>query len=401
MKNNLLVLASTSILILTVCGYQFVTTLFLPVNDDLEVVSRSVTVPYRLVVLLLCIYVILFSKHTLQWNNNIKLFFFFWLIYLIRIFYDIYIRPDAVATHDYNTNTMLFIGGIIFPVMIAIYRGFSYINFRKAFIACFIISTCTLLLSLYNNEILLAKELAQRVDGNVALNTISFGHLGVTNILLAFLLFNHNKIFSIKNIAVFFIVLLSFFCMLRTGSRGPFVTLCLLIILCVFARIKNKTISIIIVGIIILTFYLFQDIVIQILGDISPILRARLESGDSSGRENLYSHALSLFYSSPLWGSSYVVDGFYSHNMLLDALIGMGIWGGATLSVIYFKCLRRFTNSLRNKDEYRWIHLLLIQAIIGGMFSGAFYNSALLSMMIVIVFLIKKHKMADCKKQMY
>lgn len=392
MRNKLLVFASTSILVLTVCGYQFVTTLFLPATGDISVNSRIVTVPYRIVVLFLCIYVILFSKHALKFSNNIRLFLFFWLMYLIRIFYDIFIRSDAVASLDYNTNTVTFIVGIIFPVMIAIYRGFLYIDFNKAFIFCFIISTSTLLLSLYSNEALLAEELTQRLDGNAALNTISFGHLGLTNILLSYLLLDWTGVFKIKNFVLLFVILLSFFCMARTGSRGPFVVLCILIVFGAFAKIKNKVIGLFVIFIILLLFYFLQTLIFQVIEDISPVLRERLENGNSSGRDSLYTHALSLFYSSPYWGASYVVDGFYSHNLLLDALIGMGIFGGIVLGRILFVCFNDFNKSVKEKDDYRWIHLLLMQAIIGGMFSGAFYNSALLSMMMMIIFLLKRYK---------
>lgn len=397
MKNKLLIFASTSILVLTVCGYQFITTLFLPATVGTEVATQTVTIPYRIIVLFLCLYVILFSNHTLRINNNVKLFFFFWAIYLIRIFYDIYIRPDAVASTDYNTNTVTFIVGIIFPVTLAIYRGFLYIDFQKAFIVCFWVSTCTLLLSLYNNEMLLADELTQRINGNVALNTISFGHLGLTNILLSYLLLDSSKVLTIRNVALVLVMLLSFFCMARTGSRGPFVTLCVLILLWVFVKTQNKVTGMTFVSILFLLVYLFQDFFLQILENISPVLTERLESENSSGRDSLYTHALSLFYDSPFWGASYVVDGFYSHNIFLDALMGMGIFGGITLGGILLVCLKKFNISIKQKDEYRWIHLLLMQAIIGAMFSGAFYYSALLSMMIVIVFLLGKYKMKNDK----
>ena len=58
---------STLFFVLCIVGYQFVTTIFLPVNSDIDDISKSVTVPYRafMLIVMLLIFFINYKK-----NNN-------------------------------------------------------------------------------------------------------------------------------------------------------------------------------------------------------------------------------------------------------------------------------------------------------------------------------------------
>ena len=73
-------------------------------------------------------------------------------------------------------------------------------------------TAATLFLSLSNNSALLShsSEIAGRVGGNVALNTIKFGHLGTMGLILSMFLLSRQNVSLIKNIfaAIFYFLLL-------------------------------------------------------------------------------------------------------------------------------------------------------------------------------------------------
>ena len=143
---------------------------------------------------------------------------------------------------------------------------------------------------------------------------------------------------------------------------------------------------------------LFIDPIIDFIGDISPVMEYRLKAsvheGDSSGRDQIFKLALQSFWDQPFLGKQFAMfdngDLRYSHNIILDSLMGLGVWGGGAMIYVLWSAVKTAYLSIKNNDEYFWVLLLLIQHIVFSMFSGAIYFNGLLNMLLVFAFLPRK-----------
>ena len=389
---------STLNFVLMFIGYQLATSLLLPVSSDIEGISRTVTVPYRAFALLVSLIVILlnFRNKICKSHLVLKVLLLFWIALIIRIFYDTNIRIDVYLN---NTNQLwLYVFVILLPAMYSVIKSYRAIDLNKALKWVYLGTVITLILSLFNNSALLmdASEITGRVEGNLALNTISFGHLGTMGFLLSLFILSRQGVGVIKRIFIIFVMLLSFFIMLRAGSRSPVMALAVVLIFWLFAKGKNLVLGISITAVTLLLIFVFIDPILSLMGNISPVIEARLRAsiyeGESSGRDPLYNYAFQAFLEKPLTGSQFAIfnnhgEFNYSHNIILDALMGLGLFGGLAMIYILWSGLKRSYIMIKLKDNHFWISLILIQQIVLSMLSGAFYYNQILNVMLVFVVL--------------
>jgi O-antigen ligase len=377
-------------------GYQLATSVFLPVSSDIEGISRTVTIPYRAFALFVSLIVILLNFRNKIGKSHLvlKVLFLFWIALIIRIFYDTKIRIDV---HLNDTSQLwLYVFGIVLPAMFSVIKSYRVIDLNKALKWVYLGTVLTLILSLFNNSALLmdASEITARSEGNLALNSISFGHLGTMGFILSLFLISRQGVSLIKRIFIIFVMLLSFFIMLRAGSRSPVLALAVVLIFWLFARGKNLVLGISITAVTILLIFVFMDPILSFMGNISPVIEARLRAsiyeGESSGRDPLYNFAFQAFLEKPLVGSQFAIfnkfGGFsYSHNIILDALMGLGLFGGLAMLYILWITIRKSYLMIKLKDSNLWIALILIQQIVLSMLSGAFYYNQILNVLLVFV----------------
>ena len=248
-----------------------------------------------------------------------------------------------------------------------------------------------------------------RQNANVALNTISFGYVGVTTILIGMFIITRKENIFIK-ILIFTIILLGFYSMLRAGSRGPFLSLIIVLTFWYFSKDKYVFKKILFFAFIFLLLIIFVDSFLHLLGYISPIMEERVRltifEGDSSERDPLYIGAITHFINSPIFGSQFalfesigVYDGngtfIYSHNIILDAFMGMGIIGGFLIIYFLYYSLKISHSNINLKNDNFWISLILVQQISSDMLSSAFYYDPLLSALLVFHFLCYNSKKKD------
>lgn len=394
---------STLNFVLMFVGYQLATSLFLPVSSDMEGISRMVTVPYRAFALLISLLVILLNlkKRVGKTPLALKVLWVYWFALIIRIFYDTNIRID-VTLKD-TTQLWLYVFGIILPVMISVMKSVRMIDLDKALKWVYLGTVVTLILSLTNNSALLmdSSEITGREAGNLALNSISFGHLGTMGVVLSLFLLSKEGVSLIKKILIVAVMLLSFFIMLRAGSRSPILALAVILIFWLFARGKNIVLGVSIAAIAVILMFVFIDPILNFMGNISPViefrLRASIYEGDTSGRNPLYDQAFQVFVDHPIIGSQFgLFDHFggfgYSHNIILDSLMGLGIFGGISMIYILWTSLKKSYQTIKMKDPHFWVSLILIQQIVLSMLSGAIYYNQILNVLLVFVFLYTKTK---------
>lgn len=389
---------STFNFIMCFVGYELVTSIFLPSSSKIAGISQTVTLPYRAFILIISLIVILlnFRKKNSSFPIALKLFLFFWFILIIRIFYDVFFRIDINLTD--TSQLWLYIFGICLPIIFSTIKSYQFIDLESSLYWILGLIVLTLILTLFSNQAMFLESSAikTRLNGNLALNTIAFGHLGVKGLILSlFVLIRKNLNWFVKTLLILSIFL-CVFSMLRAGSRGPILSLSLVLIFWLISRQKNLLIGFIITFIVGLISYLFFDQIMELIGSISPIIENRLKSsiykGDTNGRDHLYSLAINAFLESPIFGKQFAIfrpngSFIYSHNIILDAFMGMGIIGGIILIYILVSSINKSYYLIKLDDANYWICLILIQQIVANMVSGSFYYDQLLSALFVFIFL--------------
>lgn len=392
-------LAATLLFVLTLIGFPLVTTIFLP-SEKLGVedvaISRGVTVPYRILMLLLCIYLIIFKPKNYSSKpcntREFIIFFVFWIMYLIRIIFDMYIRTDSVK--GLFTDTIeYYVPLITIPTLFAIYNCSGHIDYKRALKYLVILGLLFVGLLVFRSPDFLMKsdDMESRMVANAALGSIGLGQVSIAVCMLIIMYIKHNNISFWLKMICFLGIFLSVFLMLRAGSRGPlFQGIAIFVI---YQSLKRKQIILSLLALLLILSVLFflKDRLFDLISNLSPVLGNRLEAtmaeGDTSGRDIYYSIAIANFLKSPFIGETFLVDGrIYAHNYFIDSLMALGILGGLLFTYIVYHLFVRIAMLFRTNSEYEWLGLLSLQCFLAGLTSGCFYTDTEFSKYLIILF---------------
>ena len=361
-------------------GYQILSFLI----DFLGIPSRILTIPFRSLVLLLSLNIILykvFVEHERFWLRSGSywfLFLIFWTLYSIRLMLDTMIAPVPLKL-PVEEYWLYSIGVCLIPTLAFLGRidnstqeKASYFVFALVFLTC--------ILAFLSRHTLMEFGSVGRLR-NDYLNPIVIGHAG-TSLVIMSMLFILGKKFSFRTVLPYATLLLGFFIMGLASSRGPF--LALIIVSCFmmlsgFQKISKKRI----LTFLIICFFSIPFLVEKItisessmtkrIGKISEILSGEREEA----RLMLWADAWEQFLDSPLLGSS--LDEKYSmrypHNVIIESFMATGLFGGvAFTSLVALALIKAWKISIIDPNK-AWISLLYIQYLIGAMFSGSLYTN--------------------------
>ncbi len=389
-------LMGTAFVLLSIIGYPLAVTLFLPQISEVYL-TQTVTYPYRAIVLLLAILIIITSpteKVNVRTPRIAIAYSIFMLIYFTRILFDIYVRNIYIMP-GYKTVIVQYIFLSLIPSLWASMRCALYIDYNK--LNKYLVFAALLLLALlfYNQSSLFAIEYneMERANAGAALNTIGLGHAALSIIIIVFFSINQKKTFShLFKYFYLIAIFLAFVVLLRAASRGPLISLVLLFFFYIFSSTKYKFIGICL-SIITFTFiYLNLISIVRFLSSISPVMGQRLAASiyeeDSSGRNELLENAFDLIEKNPIFGEQFITDfGIYSHNSIVDVTMALGVLGGLVFVFIIYKLFRISYNSLQNNSVITIICILALQFFLKGCFSGAMYtdNSMCVCISLVLV----------------
>jgi hypothetical protein len=385
-------------LVLIIVGYQLLATVTSPfINAQ---TSQLVTVPYRAVVLGLQLYLIArYRQNGLVMNGTLRALVILWLIIVFRFEYDHYVQTSFPVDEEGFQKVALFMYGMCIPASISIAKTCWIIDYK---LAMKILLASFALIAIYNvlfNTAMTGGEGATtdgRITGGAILNTISFGYCGTSLSILS--LVEYSKVKKrIYRLTFMLLLCLGVFIVLKAGSRGPLVVLLALVMLYLSLTSRYK-IGIVITFVFLLAVLLvFGDVIINGIREVSPVMAGRLtssvEDGDSSGRDTILNGALKVWEQNVLFGSQFAlygksISGYspgYSHNIITDALIYGGIFGGAIM--VWFFIL--VTKSVRHFYFYHknlfGLVLLVAQVFYSCLFSGCFWFTPFLSCGIIIL----------------
>ncbi len=325
---------------------------------------------------------------------------FVWL-YFVRVFYDFMVAgvDQEIVTNPFAA-VFLYANAAIIPFYGFYCFRWDLVDLRKLNTAILLIFMTMGMVSMY--YILSDRAIEYigddgRFMGNESMDTIAFGHLGTSLVLMALALFHQSgirlwhKLLSVGAVAV------GLFISVAAGSRGALVAL----IVCFIAYLYMNGHKLkILIGLPVLAalFLALLPVLNDVLSSFGNQALERLyasiydpnsmAAGVTSGRDVLYEKAWHNFTGSPLVGSSLFVDGEYVHNSVFESFLGLGIFGGLLyLYLIGYVIVRAFKLAEQDK-RYLFVSLLFIQYILYSLFSRTLSMLPLfwLSMYLVIYF---------------
>jgi O-Antigen ligase len=367
--------------------------------------SRALTVPYRAITLILNLFLLLYNlrigfpvKKNLSANSLSNLLKRKSVLLLLGFvfFYSIRLLSDVVTP-----ATQLFLSSsdyLLFWFLISLVPAFNFLFLRDVdakkylFWLWFAHAISGLRVILGASNIGSERYLQTGRLGSEAINSISLGHYGVTLAIFSLLLLLSNKQLSrcrgVKRWIQLWIyvagAMLGVYVTMMAASRGASIALfvCLLIVLRSYMQLSAKYMLMILV----VAMICFVGLSISSASGSSFVERLfligegiELNSDNNNDRGGLYALAISYISQNFLLGCSIEIPGVgYPHNLVLEAFLALGVFGGFCFLYLLvsglFKSVRVLTD---RKEEWGWAALLFIQYTIAGMFSGSLYASSL------------------------
>jgi len=361
--------------ILEIVGIQFVTAVLMFGVSDAGL-SRSITLPFRIIVLLVTIFTFLFVKKKGRLTKEYLLFLLFFVSFTIRIILDIFFGNVVVAD---PFQLLLFLLVIELPSLVILFFTSKYIQYGSLSSALYYILAFSTVFVAFDKGLSLFRlvELDSRISGSVALSTISLGHMSVSLIIFSFLYIHKSSGF--KLLVGILTALLGILVMLASGSKGPIFSLVVVAVFALVSSLKTFRSRLMVILLAFSLFILLIKPLLELINAVAPYLGNRLSNSyynkDLGGREIYYARAKEEFFSSPVIGPGFQikVNGKfdYAHNIFWDIALGTGLLGSIIFLIICLMLFRRAFGMIGT--EKTWVSLLFIQFFSFHIWSGAFY----------------------------
>ena len=349
--------------------------------------SQIFTVTYRICLLIFSLILLFFfTKRHINIPNSVKIYLFFFSLFLIRAFHDILINPAfQITSSEINRFFYFTFLVIIVPSIVFLYMR-EFININKVFYQVVFIVNLSILISYFNLEEIKVDERLQLANG---LGVITTGHLATIQIILSFYSLKNKMIKSfLLNSLLIITCYISFKILFLSGSRGPFLNLILILTL---MNLKFKNLKYYLIFFSVLIF--FSSYFINSLLENIPIFGSRVinSSQGLGGRVFLYLEALDIIMDNPFFGKQFALTteygGYiYSHNLLLDSMISLGIIG-LTLILLTIKNIIKYSyNIIKSESKHSWVAILLLLELFKLLVSSSFYINERFTFLIIILF---------------
>jgi len=361
--------------------------------------SRSVTVPLRLLTTVLMIYVLfkkgnIFKTGTLNSRLIIIIFYIFWILYFFKVlFHFIYNYPLERNWFEYIFYSINF---TILPFLV-----FSKINFnvyKNIILDSIIFSGFALglvTIYLYGNILLLGVgriSMAKYIDPSFTevLSPLALSYGGALTLALCFykIIFNRGELSKAKLLYLISTIILAAIMFLLGASRGSVLALFTsLVLLLIYSRGSNF-------GFLIISLLFIVPVFIWGVNASGSSVFSRvftsLENKSLTEREILWIDAWNEFIKHPIFGGRIEID-FYPHNIYLEVLMSTGFIGFSLFSTILFMGIRKVHKLSFKNTDFVWVYIILVQGMCHHLFSGAIYFSILVFFPLGLIYSMKKN----------
>lgn len=375
-------------------------------------VSRNVTIPYRIIILLLSLIIIfvnmfnitLRSKKEYQLNseehhvnNQGKNQKFYWIPkYILICFVLVYsfkllqytVYDASVLVKNPEEYQIYWFGVCLIPALS--FLTVKYCQFQKYLFSAYIFIYLSCLISLFS-----LNKVNSLIDvgrfSREGLNSISLASDGISLVILSIFILTMNKNSLNNKRVLYFIsclgIFLGSFIAVLSGSKGPILSLFICLILnLIFSKYNHESLfnkKIITGYIILIPLVLLFILIIANVDQTQLTLLNRIymsfegEDASTLGRINLIDEAIPLIMSKPIFGNSIEVPGEnYVHNLIIDSFLSTGISGGLFFTYIYVYGIIKSIIILKNHySEWGWLGMIYIQWAIAILISGSLYTS--------------------------
>jgi len=376
------------VLVLSLAGYSLIA----PVSPVLEIPNRFVSIPFRAVVLLLSLVVIIkgfFLRDRFPSGPFWVVWWIFWGLYISRIVIDGFLYPEVLRL-PLIEYLIYAIGMSLVPALsLSIKLDDSIL--KRALIGIIVLGA---LAAILNIGLMASHQAIVTVDEFTAVryksgtfNPISLSHLGVSVFILSAWMLVRAKTRGLMKYALFIICLLiGAGTVLAGASRGPLLILALTLPMITYMGIKNlHGKNLLRLSTIIVVFLLGLAWLLTSSENILAFNRMQESLFSDDTRMNLLADGWDLFLNNPLLGAGTEPLGFYPHNVILESFILCGVFSGFLFVTIVVISLVASVKIFFYYPESSWISLLYVQFMIDAMFSGALYNSAAMWVLMVLV----------------
>jgi O-antigen ligase len=353
--------------------------------------STSISLVSRTTNVVLCIIIICFNitgNRTSRHSNYLVLLSIFWAMYVARMLVDTTVFSGYLGQSSYY-YWIWAIGGSMLPMYALAMKENDMKSMERYFLPMYYVTFLAGIIAVASASGAVASgpqgviEETGRARLGDALNPISLGHLGV----MLFVQSIWAAMFNVSWGRLYKILLLPIGCavgaylILVANSRGPMisVTICLLALLISLPyRYKINVFLVLLVGavsIIPAARYVEDNYNISVFSRIFNMSVS--DQAESSSRLDLFASALNEFVEHPWLGSGMEdpLTGSYPHNVTVEALMALGLFGGLLLLSIFLLMMLRSLKILARWPRIGWPALLFVQYVVGAQFSGSLYSS--------------------------
>jgi O-antigen ligase len=384
-------------LILLISGFLLVSVL----PNLLGISEGSFSISYRVVILGLALFIILktiFSKNIQSIKiGSFKLFLFFWLLYTIRICYDLFYDPIILSSEKSIADYAQYgFGVVLIPTLAIMLINRNKLNYDKILKWIYTILFLSLLVAIFLRG---NTGTDSRTVGDLEIGILLFGQYGASLSILSLFLLIKEK-FTIKSFIYIVGFIIGFIAIFISASKSPFLALLAVVTIFIILRYRGFKTAIIIGFFGLFFFYYFLDIISLLNGYFNSSFLDRLlyliEVGGDPARVSLFKSGLNEFINNPFFGNAMLIQessfaGSYPHNLIIESFMTTGFFGGILFLGWILKCVLASFKIIKYNLNFAWVGLLFLQFLIFGMFSSNLFSSNLFwGLSVLLILTVKK-----------
>lgn len=387
-------------------GFDLFTSLISIFIPEIAIQSQIYTIPYRAFTLGLSLIIILITIHKkINSNFGFSLLVFYLIAFTIRLLYDYMIRTDINLIHDQKIQILLLYFQMLITV-VSIAKSYKYIDLANAFKWIYLGFSIVILINYFTvHEFSLNTRIEDHQVAAGVRNTINTGYLAATYLLMSVFFYKKEDFPKYLKMASVPVTLLATIILLRTGSRGPLLSVFVAITLYLVLQKRNILLVIMTSFVFILAYIFFFNDILKAISHISPVMTNRIQyTIDSGGQETrtlFFAKGIEAFFHNPIFGSQAMLYrngqfATYPHQLIIEAFMATGILGGASMLIIFYLLIKKVILNLKNHIKNYWVELILIIYIVRGMTAGSMFGMDY-PIIFTFYFLVRSNKLNSPK----
>ena len=378
---------------------------FLGDDNFLSSIHRYLKVIVSILIILL--YASNKSLRKLHINFYSILLLIIYIYYIFIVYDDLYNTPLPMVLFSEIEkkgimDRMLFF--VLIPMLASVCYWHYKLNHLKLLKYLFYVMTVSLILCFLTIGIGVGQVINEQMKIEGELNSLNIAYF--SGLLMVITLYLSSKIYGFKK-NMFFIIgtTISIYGILIAGSRGPlFFTILTCLIYLGFGNYSKRFKFLLYVSVIFLVllfkfdYTYYTDLISIYAPHFADRLVDTIENNDISGREDFYARGLFQFSKNIYFGDYFAITsgsyaGSYPHNILIESLMTIGLFGSIPLFGLFFICFKRAFKIIKQNKIHSWIALIFIYYFLKGLSSWNLYGSDLLWISMFILLSIPKAKL--------